>query len=118
MVEDFLSAKCNREDGRTEKEIFKGSFYPVAEEMEELFDELEKIDFLYNLGGVEISDRVKANILKEMCDVVFSIRGYCIEHGWDFDEAFRRVYNSNMTKDGTAKGPSYKEPCLTSLVRR
>lgn len=37
-------------------------------------------------------------ILKEMCDVVFVIKGMCLTFGWDFDTAFDRVYKNNMTK--------------------
>jgi predicted HAD superfamily Cof-like phosphohydrolase len=51
-----------------------------------------------------------------------------VEFGWDFDEAFKRVHESNMSKldeegkpirrqDGKIlKGPNYQAPDLRDLV--
>ncbi len=70
----------------------------------------------------------KANLLKELCDLVYVTVGWAVTHGWDFDEAFRRVHASNMTKvspegqikkrsDGKVlKGDHYIAPDLKDLV--
>jgi len=65
--------------------------------------------------------------LKEACDVVVTIVGTCERFGWDFDKAFRKVMESNMTKgnrDGSfskngkklQKGTMYTAPDLSECV--
>lgn len=39
-----------------------------------------------------------AHILKELADLVYVAVGYAVSFGWQFDEAFRRVHESNMSK--------------------
>ena len=68
------------------------------------------------------------NLLKELADVVYVAYGYAATFGWDLDEAFRRVHESNMSKldedgkpiyrdDGKVlKGPNYNKPDLKDLV--
>jgi NTP pyrophosphatase (non-canonical NTP hydrolase) len=70
----------------------------------------------------------KDYILKELCDLVYVCIGFADTYGWDFDIAFNRVHNSNMSKldeDGTPiyrrdgkilKSKLYKEPNLQDLV--
>ena len=67
-------------------------------------------------------------IMKEACDLVYVILGTFVEFGWDFDEAFKRVHESNMSKldaegkpiyreDGKVlKGPNYHKPDLSDLI--
>ena len=67
-------------------------------------------------------------ILKELVDVVFVCAGMADTYGWDFDEAFKRVHKSNMSKvdkqgkpkyraDGKLlKGENYKPPSLFDLI--
>tara|TARA_R110000822_G_scaffold96457_2_gene219547 strand:- start:1804 stop:2196 length:393 start_codon:yes stop_codon:yes gene_type:complete len=67
-------------------------------------------------------------IMKESCDLVYVIVGMFVELGWDFDEAFKRVHESNMSKldedgkpiyreDGKIlKGPNYTPPTLKDLL--
>ena len=58
------------------------------------------------------------DFLKEMCDVVYVIKGTAVTFGWDFDKAYDLVHKANMTKtpftyneDGkVVKGSNYK-PC-------
>jgi predicted HAD superfamily Cof-like phosphohydrolase len=67
-------------------------------------------------------------IMKESCDLVYVIMGMFVELGWNFDEAFKRVHESNMSKldendkpiyreDGKIlKGPNYAPPTLKDLL--
>lgn len=50
-----------------------------------------------------------AEILKETCDCVYVLVGFIEKLGWDFDEAFRRVHASNMSKVGDDGKPVYRE---------
>jgi NTP pyrophosphatase (non-canonical NTP hydrolase) len=72
----------------------------------------EEYDEFFEALGVEVGqlqdkpEKFKEDILKEMCDMVYVILGYAAYRGWDFDSAFTRVHNSNMSKipaDGVIK---------------
>lgn len=76
-----------------------------------------------------MSSETNVELLKEMADLVYVILGACVEFGWNFDEAFRRVHESNMSKldpetgkpiyraDGKVlKSSSYKPADLSDLV--
>jgi hypothetical protein len=68
------------------------------------------------------------NMLKELMDIKYVIDGFCATFGWDADEAFYRVHESNMSKLGddgkpvyradgkVTKGPNYKPCDLSDLV--
>lgn len=70
----------------------------------------------------------KANLLKELADLDYVVAGAAITFGWDFNEAGKRVHESNMSKLGddgkpvrredgkVLKGPNYKAPDLGDLV--
>ena len=70
----------------------------------------------------------KADILKELADLVYVCYQYAENQGWDLDEALHRVHESNMSKldedgqpifrkDGKVlKGPNYAPPNLEDLV--
>jgi hypothetical protein len=67
-------------------------------------------------------------VMKEGCDLVYVVLGMFVEFGWDFDEAFSRVHESNMSKLGedgkpiyredgkVLKGPDFFKPNLTDLL--
>ena len=64
------------------------------------------------------------NLLKEMCDVVYVIKGMAVSFGMDFEGAFKLVHKSNMSKlplikdaDGKVmKGLNYEPPILEGLI--
>lgn len=68
--------------------------------------------------------------LKELADLVYVCYGYAATFGWDLDEAVERVHESNMSKLGddgkpiyredgkVLKGPNYKKPDLSDLVKK
>ena len=64
------------------------------------------------------------DLLKEMCDVVYVIKGMAVSFGMDFDKAFELVHKSNMSKlplikDATGKvqkGLNYEPPVLEGLI--
>ena len=63
-------------------------------------------------------------LLKEMCDVVYVIKGMAVSFGMDFEEAFKLIHESNMSKlpllkdaDGKVqKGLNYEPPILEGLI--
>ena len=86
----------------------------IKEEVEEVFE--------------AIKESHEAHVLKELVDVVVVCVGMSDTYGWDFDNAFKRVHESNMSKlddegkpiyreDGKViKSKNYKEPYLDDLV--
>ena len=92
----------------------------ITEEFKE-FLEAEATFYLSNPSN-------RANILKELADLVYVCYQYAANLGWDLDEAMHRVHESNMSKldeygkpiyrdDGKVlKGPNYAPPTLEDLV--
>jgi len=86
----------------------------IKEEVEEVFE--------------AIKESHEAHVLKELVDVVVVCVGMADTYGWDFDTAFKRVHESNMSKldddgkpiyreDGKViKSKNYKTPYLSDLV--
>ena len=80
----------------------------------------------------EVMDAIRLKddeeVLKELCDLVYVCVGMCVSYGWNFDIAFNRVHNSNMSKlddegkpiyrqDGKVlKSDNYKPPSMKGLV--
>ena len=73
------------------------------------------------------NDKNRAELLKELSDLVFVCYQFAAAFNLDLDEALRRVYESNMSKldeqgnviyraDGKVlKGPNYQPPDLNGL---
>ena len=73
------------------------------------------------------NDKRRAELLKELADLVFVCYQFAATYNLDLDEAMNRIYESNMSKldeqgkpiyreDGKVlKGPNYQEPDLTHL---
>lgn len=98
--------------------------------LEEVMETVEAAGFTSDKNkGLSLSNNPnKEKLLKELCDVVYVAVGWAVAHGWNFDEAFKRVHKSNMSKlengkvkyreDGKVlKGRDYKEPELGDLVK-
>ena len=91
---------------------------------EETAEFLEAADEVY--ADPENNQR-RAELLKELCDLVFVCYQFAAAFNLDLDEALRRVYESNMSKldeqgkpiyreDGKVlKGPNYQPPDLNHL---
>jgi len=83
----------------------------------------ENLEFLH---AIDHEDRASA--LKELTDLLYVVWQFAENMGWDLDEAWERVHESNMSKldengkpiyreDGKVlKGPFYKNPILGDLV--
>jgi len=83
----------------------------------------ENLEFLH---AIDHEDRASA--LKELTDLLYVVWQFAENMGWDLDEAWKRVHESNMSKldengkpiyreDGKVlKGPFYKNPILGDLV--
>ena len=86
----------------------------IREEVKELFEAIETEE--------------ATDVLKELVDVVVVCVGMADTYGWNFDTAFKRVHDSNMSKldddgkpiyrdDGKVlKSKNYQAPYLNDLV--
>ena len=102
-----------------------------AEEVEDAVCLLADKVFNAELLGIDMAEEIKAAkaaLLKELCDLQYVLSGFAVTFGLPFDEAFKRVHESNMSKLGpdgkpiyrddgkVLKGPNYKKPDLSDLV--
>lgn len=110
----------------------------LKEEMREVEEAAETLlDKIYEsyIDGTEKEENtkevmrgLKRELLKELCDLQYVLSGFAVTFGLPFDEAFRRVHESNMSKLGpdgkpiyredgkVLKGPNYKKPDLSDLA--
>lgn len=105
----------------------------VSNNMEEMTQEdADGIKLRFRLMQEEFMELMKSedpeNMMKELCDVIYVVLGTFVAFGWDFDEAFNRVHESNMSKLGEdgkpivredgkiLKGPHYAPPFLGDLL--
>lgn len=99
----------------------------MAEELNELFVELDPAVVVDHYGGGKVDWEAVA---KELADVVYIALGHAVAWGIDFDKAFARVHESNMSKlwedgnpryregDGKVlKPPTYVKPNLSDTVK-
>ena len=93
-----------------------------------LFEEIQELasaalDIETNLDKEERHVMMQ-DLLKEMCDVVYVIKGMAVSFGMDFDKAFELVHKSNMSKlplikhanGKVQKGLNYEPPILEQLI--
>lgn len=88
------------------------------EEVREAFDEL----------FVEDTEQNRAALLKELTDLLYVVYGTAVSFGFDIDQAFSLVHQSNLSKLGAdgkpiyredgkvLKGPNYKQADVSELV--
>ena len=99
-----------------------------AEKLKTTIIELEGDEEYEELTLAINENKNKEDILKELCDLVYVCIGFADTYGWDFDVAFNKVHQSNMSKldkngdpiyrkDGKIlKSELYEEPNLQDLV--
>tara|TARA_R100001510_G_scaffold30367_1_gene27067 strand:+ start:872 stop:1246 length:375 start_codon:yes stop_codon:yes gene_type:complete len=97
--------------------------YQLGLIIEEFKEFLEAERMLYRK-----SEKIHADCLKELGDLVYVCYQYSVNMGWDLDRALERIHQSNLSKldeqgnpikreDGKVlKGPNYKEPYLEDLI--
>ena len=94
---------------------------PIGEIFIILFLYSINVPLLTGHSNVESTDKqmfdAHTHMLKELCDLVYVAVGTSVSFGYSFDDGFKSVHTSNMTKDGNinsngkiTKGPSYKGP--------
>ena len=120
-VEEFHDKSKLAVNEKYTADLFNFRVKLIGEEFKELFQEA------FNVQSAESDEEKKIaleNYLKELCDVLYVVYGQAISFGWDLEEAFNRVHESNMsktpfTKDSVGKivkGDNYKPPTMEGLI--
>jgi predicted HAD superfamily Cof-like phosphohydrolase len=103
------------------KELLEFRMKLIFEEVQELAE----VGMTIETNTNETERRVLLqDFLKEMCDVIYVIKGTAVSFGMDLDEAYDLVHKSNMskfpfTKDDSGKvmkGKNYKPPVLEECI--
>jgi predicted HAD superfamily Cof-like phosphohydrolase len=103
------------------KELLELRMRLIFEEVQELAE--VGLDLEGNLDQEE-RHVLMQDFLKEMCDVIYVIKGTAVSFGMDLNKAYNLVHKSNMskfpfTKDEhgkVLKGKNYKPPVLEDCV--
>jgi len=103
------------------KELLEFRMKLIFEEVQELAE----VGMTIETNANETERRVLLqDFLKEMCDVIYVIKGTAVSFGMDLDAAYNLVHKSNMskfpfTKDDSGKvmkGKNYKPPVLEECI--
>jgi len=103
------------------KELLEFRMKLIFEEVQELAE----VGMTLETNSNETERRVlMQDFLKEMCDVIYVIKGTAVSFGMDLDKAYDLVHKSNMskfpfTKDDSGKvmkGKNYKPPVLEECI--
>lgn len=103
------------------KELLEFRMRLIFEEVQELADAGLRLEGDLDQGEIYV---MLQDFLKEMCDVVYVVKGTAVSFGMDFDTAFNLVHKANMsklplTKDENGKvlkGNNYQLPDLEGCV--
>ena len=103
------------------KELLEFRMKLIFEEVQELAEAGLVLE-----SNLDVQERqvLMQDFLKEMCDVVYVIKGTAVSFGMDLDQAFDLVHKSNMSKypftkcehGKVMKGKNYQPPVLEECV--
>ena len=123
-LQDKLT-KFHRAFGHPINEAFPAPNHKIHA-LKKLRRDLIKEEYKEVMDAIRLKD--EEEVLKELCDLVYVCVGMCVSYGWNFDIAFNRVHNSNMSKlddegnpiyrkDGKVlKSDNYKPPSMKGLI--
>ncbi len=103
------------------KELLEFRMKLIFEEVQELAE----VGMTIETNANETERRVLLqDFLKEMCDVIYVIKGTAVSFGMDLDQAYDLVHKSNMSKvplttddsGKVMKGKNYKPPVLEECI--
>mgnify|MGYP003661439338 FL=1 len=122
-VEEFMDKAKQPVDVPFEDQLFNFRMKLIAEEFKEMAEAASSLT-LSDIDSDEERTIQKEKFIKEVCDCMYVLKGMAVTFGWDLEEAFNRVHQSNMTKipfsvtdDGKVqKGENYEPPNLEGIV--
>lgn len=126
MVSEFQKAMGQPVDVDYSKHDLHLRMRLIDEEVEELRKEVKEAMKTLDWDST-VSDEVRMNMLKELCDIMYVVSGFAVTFGMPVQPAFVRVHKSNMSKlvDGkpvvdaggkVLKGENYEPPTMEGLI--
>ena len=102
------------------KELLEFRMKLIFEEVQELAEVGFQLEGNIDQGETYV---LMQDFLKELCDVVYVLKGTAVSFGLNFDKAYNLVHKSNMSKypftkcehGKVLKGKNYKPPVLEEL---
>jgi predicted HAD superfamily Cof-like phosphohydrolase len=126
LVEDFHRKSGQDIDMPFDGEKLAFRMKLISEEFKELAEAAFEAMAISNDKEVnqEELNSALAHFLKELSDCSYVLEGTGVAFGWDLDEAFTRVHESNMSKmpfekdesGKVLKSKKYKPPTLEDLI--
>jgi len=109
---------------KTRPELYGFRLQLIEEEIKEMVQAMQGLWATVDKGNsISAYKAMKSHVLKEICDVMYVLEGFCVTYGMDSTEAFKRIHESNMSKLGdkdedgkVQKGENYQPPNLQDLV--
>ena len=103
------------------KELLEFRMKLIFEEVKELAEAGFQLEGNIDQGETYV---LMQDFLKELCDVVYVLKGTAVSFGLNFDTAYNLVHKSNMSKypftkcehGKILKGKNYKPPVLEECV--
>ena len=103
------------------KELLEFRMKLILEEVQELAEAGFQLEGNIDQGELHV---LMQDFLKEICDVVYVLKGTAVSFGLNFDMAYNLVHKSNMSKlpivkcehGKVLKGKNYKPPVLEECV--
>ena len=103
------------------KELLEFRMKLIFEEVKELAEAGFQLEGNIDQGETYV---LIQDFLKELCDVVYVLKGTAVSFGLNFDKAYNLVHKSNMSKlpvvkcehGKVLKGKNYKPPVLEECV--
>ena len=103
------------------KELLEFRMKLIFEEVQELAEAGFQLEGNIDQGETYV---LMQDFLKELCDVVYVLKGTAVSFGLNFDKAYNLVHKSNMSKlpivkcehGKLLKGKNYKPPVLEECV--
>jgi len=100
----------------------------ISEEYQEVLKAVDDMwQVVYKGSNKQAYTERRADVIKELMDLVYVIEGFCVTYGYNSEEAFARVHESNMSKLGedgepykdkegkVMKNPNYVSPNMEGL---
>ena len=107
MVTEFATAMGQPVGVTLNEKLLRMRGKLIAEEAAEVNEALEFLDEELDNGAYLTAS--KADVAKELADLIYVTYGLAATFGIDIDEALRRTHASNMSKLGPDGKPTYRE---------
>lgn len=128
LVQEFNEAMGQPVGVKFDPDLVAFRLKLLQEEMQEFTEEAESVGAWVMYEKNQDMSSMKADMIKELCDLQYVLSGFAVTFGIDLESAFMEVHKSNMSKLGddgkpiyredgkVLKGPNYVPPDMTKYI--